>query len=270
MIAALYVAAGGIYYDLEGVEPWGEDRDARLYDGPWPVVAHPPCARWCRLAGLVEARYPHLKKGEDDGCFASALDAVRKWGGVLEHPAFSDAFTAFGLPIPDPRGGWQRGICGGWSCYVEQGRYGHPAKKATWLYAYGIDSPPALSWGRIPDQESKALVSWCGNRTTEARRALVGGGDTGARYAERRAAAGKSGESKRRRLGAKEVSVTPEPFRDGLLEIARGAWGRKTAAGRRIPNSKQPGDQPELSAKARGATPEPFRDTLLDLARSRN
>ena len=53
MIAALYVQRGGIYWDLPDVDPWDEARDARLYAGPWPVVAHPPCARWCRLAGLV-------------------------------------------------------------------------------------------------------------------------------------------------------------------------------------------------------------------------
>jgi hypothetical protein len=47
MIAALYVAQNGCYYGLPGVEPWGlPDRDAREYAGPWPVVAHPPCARW--------------------------------------------------------------------------------------------------------------------------------------------------------------------------------------------------------------------------------
>lgn len=45
MIAALYVEKGGAYYGLEGVDPWDEQRDARLYDGPWPVVAHPPCER---------------------------------------------------------------------------------------------------------------------------------------------------------------------------------------------------------------------------------
>src|SRR5262245_949268 len=112
-VVALFVATNGVYYGLPGVDPWDEERDARLYAGPHPVVAHPPCARWCRLAGLVEARWGH-KRGEDGGCFASALNSVRRWGGVLEHPAYSDAWAAFRLPLPPRRRiGWQRGICGG-------------------------------------------------------------------------------------------------------------------------------------------------------------
>ena len=78
MIAALFVETGGVYFGLPGVAPWDVTRDARLYAGPWPVVAHPPCARLCRLAGLVEARWGH-KRGEDGGCFAAALEAVRTW-----------------------------------------------------------------------------------------------------------------------------------------------------------------------------------------------
>jgi hypothetical protein len=79
-IAALFVDAKGCYAGLPDVDAWDEKRDARLYPGPYPVVAHPPCSRWCRLAGLVEARWGH-KRGEDGGCFASALASVRKWGG---------------------------------------------------------------------------------------------------------------------------------------------------------------------------------------------
>lgn len=203
MIAALFVDARGCYAGLPDVDLWDEKRDARKYAGPWRVVAHPPCSRWCRLAGLVEARWGH-KRGDDGGCFKSALASVRQWGGVLEHPAYSDAWPAFLLPEPDPLGGWQQGICGGWSCHVEQGRYGHPAKKATWLYAV-VDDPsllPSLSWGSSPDQKSTALVSWCGNRV-------------------------KSGE-KRPRVGKRAASATPLPFRDLLLGIARTA--RREAA----------------------------------------
>ena len=203
MIAALFVETNGCYFGLPGVDPWDAKRDARLYAGPWPVVAHPPCARWCRLAGLVEALWGH-KRGEDDGCFASALASVRRWGGVLEHPAYSDAWAAFYLPVPARHGGWQRGICGGWSCHVEQGRYGHPAKKATWLYAFGVQ-PAALRWGFEADQRSAAWVSWCGNRT------------------------GRNGKD-RPRVGKATASRTPTEFRDALVSIAASVANAEVAA----------------------------------------
>lgn len=194
MVAALFVDPSGAYAGLDSVDLWPEARDARRYQGPHPVVAHPPCSRWCRLAGLVEKRWGH-KRGDDGGCFASALASVRRWGGVLEHPAYSDAWAAFLLPVPPRHGGWVRGVCGGWAAHVEQGRYGHPAKKATWLYAFGV-ALPELRWGFDPDARSKALVSWCGNRV-------------------------KSGET-RPRVGKAAASRTPDEFRDVLLAMARG------------------------------------------------
>lgn len=163
MIAALYVETGGAYYGIPDVDPWSLegvaqcgffDRDARLYSGPWPVVAHPPCARWCRLAGLVEHRYGY-KRGEDGGCFVSALGSVETFGGVLEHPAYSDAWSEFGLTPPPRTGGWVPSGRG-WTCHVEQGHYGHAARKATWLYAVGCDLPD-LQWG---PSVARAWVSW--------------------------------------------------------------------------------------------------------------
>lgn len=193
-VAALYVEKNGPYWGLEGVDSWDVTRDAKLYDGPHPVVAHPPCSRWCRLAGLVEARWGH-KRGEDGGCFASALASVRKWGGVLEHPAYSDAWSAYGLLAPPRGGGWVNADDrDGWTCCVEQGRYGHPAKKSTWLYAVGVVLP-SLRWGNPSDGKSGALVSWCGNHVS-------------------------SGE-RRPRLGKSAAARTPPEFRDVLLDLAR-------------------------------------------------
>ena len=193
-IAALFVDKNGIYNGVNGICVWDISRDARLYPGPHPVVAHPPCSRWCRLAGLVQKRWGH-KIGDDNGCFEKALEFVRKFGGVLEHPAYSKAFYHYMLPIPIRGAGWQKGLCGGWSCYVEQGRYGHAAKKATWLYCYALN-PPSLDWGYINDKDSKALVSWCGNEV-------------------------KYTPNDRRRLSSKEASATPIAFRDVLIKMAR-------------------------------------------------
>ena len=195
-IAALYVQKNGAYFGLEGVDPWDESRDARLYNGPFPVVAHPPCSRWCRLAGLVQARWGY-RIGDDGGCFASALESVRKWGGVLEHPAYSKAWAAHGINDPLPGGGWVNAdFQGGWTCHVEQGKYGHAAKKATWLYAHSVDLPD-LKWGSMANGESEALVSWCCNTTSKF--------------------------DKRPRLGKKAASATPEEFRGILIDMARTA-----------------------------------------------
>lgn len=89
MIAALFVATGGVYFGLPDVDPWDEARDARGYAGPHPVVAHPPCERWGRYWHGGPSVKVRRVKGDDGGCFASALAAVRRWGGVLEHPEAS-------------------------------------------------------------------------------------------------------------------------------------------------------------------------------------
>ena len=240
MIAALYVMRDGCYYGLPDVDPWDEERDARLYAGPWPVVAHPPCARWCRLAGLVQKRWGY-RKGDDGGCFEAALRAVRTFGGVLEHPAYSEAFYHFDLPIPEA-GPWQRGLFGGWSCRVDQWHYGHRAKKATWLYAFGADPLPSLVWTRTPDTEEVAYVTDGGGRREEAQ----GPGDdlvreprqgwqrppkTRAPGGERNTApfsghAAQHGARLRRTvelMGHHEREATPPEFRDLLLSIARSA-----------------------------------------------
>lgn len=144
-VAALFVRADSVYKTMPGVDAWDIDRDARKWPGGSPVVAHPPCARWSSLNNLVLVRYPHrateFAHGNDGGLFKLALQQVRVWGGVLEHPAQSRAWQHFDLPAP-ARNVWQRGICGGWCIELDQAAFGHPARKRTWLYAFGVEAPP--------------------------------------------------------------------------------------------------------------------------------
>jgi hypothetical protein len=212
-VAALYVETGGVYYGIPDVDPWDEARDTRLYAGPWPVVAHPPCARWSRLAGFTEARFG-LKRGEDGGCFEAALRSVREFGGVLEHPAHSAAWARYGLPKPSTFDGWTAGTCGGWSCYVEQGRYGLPVKKATWLYASGVELPD-LEWGYEADADGTGaggMDEWR-DRFKGRRESWTASKDK---------PRGPNGERRRAsHLGL--TSTTPPVFRDVLLDMARSA-----------------------------------------------
>ena len=83
MIAALFVLANGPYSEVPDVDLWDVERDARLYRGPYPVVAHPPCERWGRYWGGGPSVRVKRKLGDDNGCFVSALISVRRYGGVL-------------------------------------------------------------------------------------------------------------------------------------------------------------------------------------------
>lgn len=199
MIAALFVEADGCYDGIQGVEPWtGVIRDARDYSGPHRVVAHPPCQRWGRF-WHGSTRKPHqYRMGEDGGCFAAALTAVRNYGGVLEHPAGSRAWAYFGLAPPISGEGWRPADqFGGWTCYVEQGHYGHFARKQTWLYAVGVDLPH-LNWSLGEQRLHPVAVAKYGYE--KARRigmvAMVGGKDK-----------------------VKIRNATPPEFRDVLLSM---------------------------------------------------
>lgn len=203
MIAALYVETDGAYFGMPDVDPWDEARDARKYAGPWPVVAHPPCQRWGRFWGGNPTQQPRLKLGDDNGCFTAALSAVRKCGGVLEHPEASHAWAAHGLNRPPKSGGWvSAGFCGGWTCCVEQGHYGHLSRKATWLYAHGVELPE-LVWGK-----SRAALRVAG---------------AGFHSKAERDAARSLGHHTHQQLPMKLRNATPPEFRDVLLAIARSA-----------------------------------------------
>ena len=142
MIAALYVESRGVYAGLPDVDLWDRDRDARTYAGPWPVVAHPPGARWERSWGGNPTQQPRLVLGDDEGCFAAALDAVRWHGGVLEPPEASPAWTGLRTSHATES---QRVVVTAWqwewTCCVEKDTTGHRSRKTTWWYAVGGELP---------------------------------------------------------------------------------------------------------------------------------
>lgn len=190
-VAALYVQTDGCYFGLPGVDPWDEPRDARQYTGPHPVVA-----LWIKRTGERQT------KGADNGCFKSALAAVRAFGGILEHPEGSHAWAHFGISKPPREGGWiVADFHGGWTCCVEQRPYGHYARKPTWLYAVGCDLPE-LAWGKSEVRLDPKVVERMG--LARAKRL----GEVGARG---------GGKDSSPRIG------TPPEFRDLLLSIARSA-----------------------------------------------
>lgn len=207
VVSALYVEAAGPYSEAPFVEVWDKERDARTYNGPYPVVAHPPCQRWGKMyAGQplwIKRTGERKKKGDDKGCFAAALHAVRMYGGVLEHPWASHAWDWFNLNKPPRKGGWiEADKHGGWTCCVEQGRYGHYAPKPTLLYAVGCNLPE-LHWGayQVKDEDFPVWAMEKYGREKCRKAGLLafkgGGTDSAARI------------------------NTPNEFRDLLIEMAR-------------------------------------------------
>lgn len=186
--AALYVQRGGVYWDRPDVDAWDEERDAMLYDGPLPVVAHPPCGPWSKLR--------HLCTRQNPTCGTRAVAQVQRWGGVLEHPEHSRLWEHCGLPLPeDATDGF-----GGRTFAVHQVDWGHPCRKPTWIYV--VRGNQTAIAARLRRRRGTGVATHCVC--------------TGPRQAQRLPVASKR---------AKEA--TPPAFAELLISIARGCGGAK-------------------------------------------
>jgi hypothetical protein len=125
-VSVLFARKDSVYKTL-GVDVWDLDRNALLWPGGNPVVAHPPCRLWGNLR-----RFSTAPESERDLAIY-AVNQVRAWGGVLEHPLGSILWKEMGLPLYGNRDRW-----GGFTLGVNQHWWGHKAEKATWLYICGL------------------------------------------------------------------------------------------------------------------------------------
>jgi hypothetical protein len=157
-VSALYIDPRGPYPKLVA-DCWDELRDARNYVGPNPVVAHPPCGPWGRLR--------HLYEGQDRDCAIRALEHVRCYGGVLEHPAGSKLWEHDpALARHIGRFGAHMDSFGGRCISVDQVEWGHVARKRTWLYLVNVNLHTS-----VPPYPGRAPTHWLsGGRTPSSRR----------------------------------------------------------------------------------------------------
>jgi hypothetical protein len=184
-VAALFVRADSVYKTMPGVDAWDEARDARSWPGGDPVVAHPPCRAWSSLRHMAKPR-------PDERDLAPwALEQIRRFGGVLEHPRSSLLWRMRGMPTI----GGARDAHGGWLLPLHQHWWGHRAEKPTILYIVGVGP---LEIPTIPmhlDLVPCKVVSWAGFR---------------------KGMPGWRGE-----VNKKERERTPPAFADWLVELAR-------------------------------------------------
>lgn len=119
-----YLALGCDCYDAE--------RDALTWPGGKPAIYHPPCRAWGQYAHLAKPR-----PGERELALW-AMESVRKWGGVVEHPLNSKLWQAtdcLSWGVRDPFGGIL--------IPLYQSSFGHRAPKATCLYMV-VDQVPEI------------------------------------------------------------------------------------------------------------------------------
>ena len=154
MIAVLFVRADSIYKTFSEVDCYDAERDARSWPGGYPIVAHPPCRSWGTLKTWAKAP-PH-----EHGLALWALDQVRRFGGVLEHPARSDLWKEAHLPEPDQfPDEW-----GGWTFECDQFHWGHLARKCTRLYICGLEKNELPPIPHREGQPSHCVSSLAGKR----------------------------------------------------------------------------------------------------------
>jgi len=128
-VAVLFARSDSVYKALPGADVWDLERDALQWPGGSSVVAHPPCGPW------GNQRNCYRPSDAERALAPWAVEQVRQWGGVLEHPASSALWPALALPAP----GTGRDEFGGWTFTILQSSWGHRADKPTRLYIVGCD-----------------------------------------------------------------------------------------------------------------------------------
>lgn len=132
VVSVLFARGDSVYKTLQNCDVWDSERDARKWQGGTPIVAHPPCRAWGRLRHFAKPR------ADEKDLALFAVEQIRKYGGVLEHPEASTLWAAAKLPKPGDRDQW-----GGWTLPVKQFWWGHEADKKTWLYICGVEPKDA-------------------------------------------------------------------------------------------------------------------------------
>lgn len=102
-------------------------RAAFSYYGTKSIIAHPPCRLFSRLRKFSNAPV------KEKQCAFFALDKVRQFGGILEHPRSSTLWLNGNFKLDgsvDDYGGFLRSVDLSW--------FGYPAQKKTMLYFCGL------------------------------------------------------------------------------------------------------------------------------------
>ena len=157
-VAALFARDDSVYKTLPDVDVYDMARDARTYDGPWPVVAHPPCRAWATLRHCAQPR------ADERNLARLAVALVREFGGVLEHPYRTTLWEAQRLPAVG-----QRDAFGGFTLVIDQNWWGHRAQKRARLYVVGCKPDEVPRLPLVLGEATHTVGLWSGRDKTTCR-----------------------------------------------------------------------------------------------------
>ncbi|MGZ8181418.1 MAG: hypothetical protein ACXWT1_05635 [Methylobacter sp.] len=147
LVSVLFARIDSNYKSINGCDVWDIQRDATQWPGGTPVVAHPPCRAWGQLSHFAKPR-----KDEKELALW-AVDRVRQYGGVLEHPRQSKLWPTKKLPLPN-----EVDEFGGWTLPIFQCNFGHTCEKPTFLYICGIKPDQLPVMPVVPGPQAKVIA----------------------------------------------------------------------------------------------------------------
>ena len=161
-VAVLFARQDSYYKTMPNVDVYDIDRDARTWPGGCPVVAHPPCRAWASL------RFHAKPRPGEKQLAIYAVERIRKFGGVLEHPHRSTLWPIAGLPEPGKRDEYF-----GWTLTVDQQWFGHRAQKRTRLYICGIDPNEIPTMPIVLGNATHTVGLWSGRDKNNCRPSIA-------------------------------------------------------------------------------------------------
>lgn len=157
-VAVLFARTDSHYKDIPGCDVYDIERDALTWAGGTAIVAHPPCRAWASLRHCAKP-----SPGEKEYAIW-AIEQVRRWGGVLEHPLRSLLWPTANLPEPG-----ERDTFGGWTLIVDQNWWGHRARKRTRLYIVGCEPSDLPDMPMVLGEATHTVGLWSGRDKARCR-----------------------------------------------------------------------------------------------------
>lgn len=156
LIPVLFVHNRSNYKKIQGFDCYDEKRNASSYSGTAPAIFHPPCRLWSKLRAFSKAQESEKQYAID------AINYVRKFGGIVEHPETSQLWKYFDIKAGkiDKFGGFIHAVNQEW--------FGYYTEKATYLYVVGCTPKELPTYTASPVFSKRQFVNLTPKQRSES------------------------------------------------------------------------------------------------------